>query len=213
MNISVRAESLGFSYQRGQMIVDDVNLSVAEGSITGITGPSGRGKSTLLYLFGLLLTPTAGDIWVADTPVRTISDAERSRLRAEKYGFVFQDAALDPARSVLENVLEPILYKAKRSRESVSRAHELLERFGVEARAAARPGQISGGQAQRIALCRAIVGRPSILIADEPTGNLDAAAASVVLDAFREQANAGVSVIIATHDQLVTASCDRIVQL
>ena len=142
-----------------------------------------------------------------------LSDSARARLRAATFGFVFQDAALDPSRTVLDNVVEMALYRREPRATALLRAHSLLERFGVELRINARPGEVSGGQAQRIALCRALLNNPSILLADEPTGNLDPESASVVIDALLAQARAGSAVIIVTHDPALVARCDRAIEL
>ncbi len=179
------------------------------GSITAITGPSGRGKSTLLYLLGLMLQPTAGSITVHGEAVNDLSDAERSRLRAFQFGFVFQDAALDSTRSVLDNVIETALYRNEDQAAARERGSALLERFGVNVPTDARPGQVSGGQAQRIALCRALLNDPSIVLADEPTGNLDPESSMVVLHALRDHAEAGNTVVVVTHERAVADACHR----
>ncbi|WP_258065736.1 ABC transporter ATP-binding protein [Rathayibacter rathayi] len=134
-------------------------------------------------------------------------------MRAEVFGFVFQDAALDPTRTVLDNVLETTLYRHERRAEAIPRARELLTRFGVDLRASATPGRVSGGQAQRIALCRALLNRPKILLADEPTGNLDPVTARAVVTAFHEHARTGATVIVVTHDPELVARCSRNVML
>jgi ABC-type lipoprotein export system ATPase subunit len=146
-------------------------------------------------------------------PVHRLGDAARARLRAHRFGFVFQDAALDASRAVLDNVIETALYRGQRRRHAIDRAGQLLERFGVELRASHKPGEISGGQAQRIALCRALLGEPDIVLADEPTGNLDPSTRDVVVDALHEHAAAGACVVIATHDPTVANSCDQHIEL
>lgn len=196
-------EELTFGYGRDEPILDRVSFQVRRGAIVAITGESGRGKSTLLYLTGLLLTPWAGEIWVGDQPASGLSDRERSRLRARHIGFVFQDAALDMSRSVLDNVIEQSLYSGLPRADAIDRAHRLLEEMGVELRADHRPGQVSGGQAQRVALCRALLVGPSIVLADEPTGNLDSRSAEGVIRALEAAAAGGSCVLIATHDPQV----------
>ncbi|RFA09124.1 ABC transporter [Subtercola boreus] len=209
----LEARDLRFGFRPGELLFDGWNTAIAAGELVALTGPSGRGKSTLLHLLGLMVRPAGGAVLVDGQPTGSASDAERARLRADLLGFVFQDALLDPGRTVLDNVLETALYRSEPRRASIGRARELLARFGVERRADARPGQLSGGQAQRIALCRALMNRPGILLADEPTGNLDAASAAVVLDAFREVTEAGAAVLVATHDPWLVAHCDRVVEL
>jgi ABC-type lipoprotein export system ATPase subunit len=207
------ARDLTFGYESSPPVVSDWTEEFLPGEVVAITGPSGRGKSTLLYLLGLMLEPSAGDVLIDGAPSSRMKDSERAQLRARYFGFVFQDAALDSTRSVLDNVLEVALY-AQVSREGmIERAHYLLDRFGVESRSHARPGQISGGQAQRIALCRALLNDPRVVLADEPTGNLDALSSGVVIDALRSQASGGAVVIIATHDPRVVSQCDREIRL
>ena len=160
-----------------------------------------------------MLSPSAGSVWLADEPVSALSDRRKAALRATTFGFVFQDAALDASRTVLDNVLETVLYRGGSRAEARTRAGELLERFGVDLRANAKPGQVSGGQAQRIALCRALLNRPRVLLADEPTGNLDPASAETVIDAFHGAAADGAAVVVVTHDPRVVERCDREVAL
>jgi ABC-type lipoprotein export system ATPase subunit len=178
-----------------------------------VTGASGRGKSTLLYLLGLMLRPGRGSISVNGETVHTLSDRRRAALRASHFGFVFQDAALDAGRTVLDNVTETALYRGQEPREARGQAMVLLERFGVQLRAGAKPGQVSGGQAQRIALCRALLHSPPIVLADEPTGNLDPVSSRVVMQAFTDHAAAGNTAIIVTHDPTIIAQCHRQVDL
>ncbi|GAA2966000.1 hypothetical protein GCM10010459_23040 [Microbacterium schleiferi] len=142
-----------------------------------------------------------------------MSDSRKARLRATEFGFVFQDAALDQTRTVLDNVTETALYRGERRSIATERALALLDRFRVNVASDRRPGQVSGGQAQRIALCRALLSNPRILLADEPTGNLDPGTASVVVRALREHASSGATVIIVTHSPEVADSCDRTLQL
>lgn len=140
-------------------------------------------------------------------------DAERADLRARNFGFVFQDAVLDPTRTVLDNTLETSLYRRVSRQDDMPRAWALLKRFGVAERARHLPGQISGGQAQRIALCRALLGEPRILLADEPTGNLDAVSGDVVVAALTEHARGGGTVVLATHDRRIARQCDQVLEV
>ncbi|MEF2976057.1 ABC transporter ATP-binding protein [Subtercola sp. YIM 133946] len=205
----LEAVGLRFAYERASPIIDGFTALFEPGELVALTGPSGRGKSTLLYLLGLLVRPLAGQVLFEGEPTGILNDAQRARLRATRLGFVFQDAALDPTRSILDNVVETSLYRGVDRRRSLTRARALVERFGVERRAESRPGQISGGQAQRIALCRALMNDPRLILADEPTGNLDRESAAIVLGAFRERAEAGACVLIATHDLALVSQCDR----
>lgn len=205
--LSVR--DLVFSYNSEARVLNEVTLEIDPGEIVALTGVSGRGKSTLLYVLGLLLRPSAGEVWLRGTSLEHATDAERSNFRSRHFGFVFQDAALNPSRSILDNVLETCLYRGENPREQMGAAKALLEQLGVQQRSHHKPGQVSGGQAQRIALCRALLHEPSIVLADEPTGNLDSITSEVVMHAFRQRADAGAAVVIATHDAAVVARADR----
>ena len=209
----IEAKDITFGYDESSPILTEWSAIFDAGEIVAVTGPSGRGKSTLLYLLGLMLMPTSGQVLINGASVAQLGDRARAHLRAEQFGFVFQDAALDATRTVLNNVIETALYRAAPRETAVSRANELLAQFGVDLRAGAKPGQVSGGQAQRIALCRALLNDPRILMADEPTGNLDPASADVVVDAFRAQAHSGATVIVVTHDPHLVAQCDRKIEL
>nr|WP_255461350.1 ABC transporter ATP-binding protein [Glaciihabitans sp. INWT7] len=204
---------LEFGYGQGSSVLSDWNGDFFAGEIIAITGPSGRGKSTLLYILGLMIKPRSGVVLVDGRAASELKDAERARLRAFLFGFVFQDAALDPTRTVLDNVIESSMYRQESLSRSKVRALELMEQFGVALRASHKPGQVSGGQAQRIALCRALLNDPKIILADEPTGNLDAVSSAVVMEAFRGQANSGSTVIVATHDPNLVAQCDRRIEI
>lgn len=212
--VLLRAQGLSFAYApRAGGIVSSWDASFAAGSLTALTGPSGRGKSTVLYLLGLMLQPSGGEILVGTHATSGLRDSAKARLRAAAYGFVFQDAALDASRSVIDNVTESALYRGGPRRAARTRARELLERFDVAVPPSRRPGQVSGGQAQRIALCRALIGAPRILLADEPTGNLDPATAQLVVDALRSHAATGAAVIVVTHSPEVASACDRVLEL
>lgn len=207
----VEARGLSHRYGRSAAVLENVDFDLRPGELVALTGASGAGKSTLLFVLGLLLRPTEGVLTVDGRDTRLMADAERARLRARAFGFLFQDAALDPTRSILDNVTEPGLYGPDRDRRALREpAIRLLERLGVAHRALARPGRVSGGQAQRIALCRALVYEPAVVIADEPTSGLDRESSAVVLDELRRRAQSGVGVIIATHDSRVIDLCDRV---
>ncbi len=209
----LRADGLTFGYSDHESLLDGWSDEFHGGEVVAITGPSGRGKSTLLYLLGLMHRPRGGRVMLDGADCTALTDSQRARLRAHFFGFVFQDAALDATRSVLDNVLETSLYRGVPKSVMVARARELLDRFDVELRAEAKPGQVSGGQAQRIALCRSLLNDPRVLLADEPTGNLDEASAKVVTEAFHDHARDGAAVIVVTHDLALAAQCHRIVEL
>jgi lipoprotein-releasing system ATP-binding protein len=174
--------------------------SFEPGTLTMITGPSGSGKSTLLAILALLLTPSEGRLSWQGRDMLRLDDAERTTLRARHAGFVFQDALLDLSRTARDNVLEAAALSGLDMRTARRDATILLERFGVADLADRLPGKTSGGQAQRIALCRALIKRPSVVFADEPTGNLDPVSAATVWQALSTAANEGATVIVATHD-------------
>lgn len=209
----LRAENITFGYEPGVPVVECWTERVDAGEVLAVTGPSGCGKSTLLYILGIMLKPDSGEVHLEDQAVARISDTRRAWLRANYFGFVFQDAALDVTRSVLDNVLETALYRGKGRASEEARALELLEAFGVSLRANVKPTKVSGGQAQRIALCRALMNRSRVLLADEPTGNLDAEASAMVVSALKEQAASGAAVVVVTHDPELVEKCDRVVRL
>lgn len=206
-------QGLSFEYERDVPIFADRSEAFFPGEMVAITGPSGRGKSTLLYMLGLMMKPQTGVIEMNGLPVSGLRDGQRAAIRAQHFGFVFQDAVLDPTRSVLDNIVETSLYAGLARNLAVDRARDLMGSLGVGLRAKAKPGQVSGGQAQRIALCRALLNDPSILLADEPTGNLDSATSEVVIASLRQQAEAGATVIVVTHDPQLVPACDREVTL
>ena len=210
---SLAVQDLRFHYRRGgEELYQGLDATFTPGAVTAITGASGRGKSTLLYLLGLLLSPSAGQVLLDGQDVSAAPDAERSALRARRVGFVFQDSELDPTRTLLDSVSEVGLYSGMPAGALRGRARQLLERFGLGHRADHRPGQISGGQAQRVALCRALMNDPDIVLADEPTGNLDPDNADLVLDQLTEIAGDGRCVLIATHDpQVLSRSTEELV--
>ena len=209
----IEARDVTFGYDPAAPILSEWSASFGAGEVVAVTGPSGRGKSTLLYLLGLMLKPSGGQVIVEGESAAQLSDRRRAQLRAERFGFVFQDAALDSTRTVLDNIVETALYRGESREAAVRRANELMVQFGVELRSSAKPGQVSGGQAQRIALCRALLNDPRIVLADEPTGNLDPSSAGVVVDALRAQARSGAAVIVVTHEPTLVATCDRKIEL
>lgn len=205
---------LVFGYRRvEQPVIDRVSHDFAPGAMTAVTGASGRGKSTILYLLGLMLTPRSGQVLLDGRDVSALPDAERSRLRADGIGFVFQDAVLDPARSVIDNVVEGARYTDLDLTVVHDRAVDMLASIGVGHRIDHLPGEISGGQAQRVALCRALVKQPRVVLADEPTGNLDPQSADVVWDVLADHARSGATVVVATHDPARAERCDARLEL
>lgn len=204
---------LTFGYHLDEPVLEHLTWKFPPGHVTAVIGASGRGKSTLLYVLGLLVTPQAGSVILDGEDLSTWPDRRRAELRARTIGFVFQDAALDTTRTVLDNILEGSFYAAMDRQETTRRAFELMERFDVGLRADHKPGEISGGQAARVALCRAFITDPRIILADEPTGNLDQRSAAVVLDALTDAAEGGAIVVIASHDPEVTERTDAVLDL
>ena len=198
-----------------QQVLHDIDLRLVRGELTALIGPSGSGKSTLLNLIGLLDSPTAGELYLLGQPTRELDDGARTRLRNEAIGFVFQFHHLIPAFSVLDNVLMPLMIRHGKPRaEDRELALELLHAVGLAGFAASKANRISGGQQQRVAIARALVTRPALLLADEPTGNLDTKTAESVFTLFRRfNREFGCAVLVVTHDPRLAASCARTVQL
>lgn len=209
----IQISDVSFGYRRGAPIVDRFSFRADDGVMTALTGPSGSGKSTVLYLAGLMVAPWSGSIIVDGCEVTGLSDGERSAIRGSKVGFVFQDGCLDASRTVLDNVIESTAYSGAGRGQAKLAALGLLSRLGVVVDPQRKPLSISGGQAQRVGVCRALLPNPRIVLADEPTGNLDDLSASVVLDELEAVARSGAVVVVATHDARVVARCDESVAL
>ncbi|MXR40132.1 ATP-binding cassette domain-containing protein [Halobaculum sp. WSA2] len=190
--------------------LSNVEFAVAGGEVVAVVGPSGSGKSTMLNLLGLLDDPTEGRVELHGTPVAGRSERERTDVRRETIGFVFQDFHLVPTLSAVENVRLPTAFL---SEDHTDRAVDLLERVGLGDRLDHTPDELSGGQKQRVAIARSLINEPDVLLADEPTGNLDRETGVSVLEEIREIAAAGVGVVAVTHDDLVTGYADRTVEL
>ena len=190
-------------------------LRVDQGEIVGLIGPSGCGKSTLLFVLGLMLRPTSGSVRVLGQDLSAASDAERSRFRASRLGFVFQDYLLDTSRSVRDNVLEVSKYRGDSTarRQAHVRVDHLLSVLGVDLDRTRRASDLSGGQSQRVAVCRALFPMPSLILADEPTGNLDRASAKDVMNELERQAKRGVAVIVVTHSPDALPRNTRVIEI
>jgi putative ABC transport system ATP-binding protein len=186
-----------------------ISFAVAEGELVAITGPSGSGKSTLLHLMGTLDRPTAGTVRVTGLDVAALSDRELSGLRAVSIGFVFQQFFLAEHATALDNVADALLYAGTGIAERRHQAARALQRVGLGRKLAARPTQLSGGERQRVAIARAVAGRPAIVLADEPTGNLDSVAGAALLDLLEELNAEGATIIVITHDHAVAARLPR----
>ncbi len=190
-----------------------VHLEINKGEFISINGPSGCGKSTLLSILGLLDSPTEGNYSLAGKPVADLPLSERARIRNREVGFIFQSFNLIGDLSVFENVELPLTYRGLRAAERKTRVTEALERVGMAHRGKHLPSQLSGGQQQRVAVARAVAGDPLILLADEPTGNLDSTNGEAVMDLLRELHAQGATICMVTHDQRYAAHADRSVHL
>ena len=193
--------------------LDGIHLAIDFGEYVAIAGPSGCGKSTLLSILGLLDTPTAGRYWLNDRPVESLSVAERARTRNREIGFIFQSFNLIGDLTVYENVELPLTYMGMSGAERRKRVDQSLERVGMGHRARHLPGQLSGGQQQRVAVARAVVTQPSILLADEPTGNLDSHNGELVMQLLRDLHGDGATICMVTHDPRYAAHATRSVHL
>jgi putative ABC transport system ATP-binding protein len=190
-----------------------IHLDIQRGEYVAIAGPSGCGKSTLLSILGLLDTPTEGRYWLNNRPVEQLSLSERARTRNREIGFIFQSFNLIGDLTVFENVELPLTYRGMRASERRQRVNAALERVGMAHRAKHLPSQLSGGQQQRVAVARAVVGEPLILLADEPTGNLDSKNGEMVMELMRELHRGGATICMVTHDPRYAAHADRSVHL
>jgi len=213
----IEARQLAKTYRLGQVDVAalrGVDVDVGAGEFIAITGPSGSGKSTLMHILGCLDTPTSGTYRLDGEDVSGLSGKRLAQVRNRKVGFVFQTFNLMPRLTVEENVALPLKYRGGVPRgERRARALRLLERLGLAPRVGHRPDELSGGERQRVAIARALVGEPAILMADEPTGNLDSASGAEVLQTFAELHRAGHTIVLVTHDPNVAARAERVIQM
>ena len=210
----IRLEGLTKEYPMGAEIVRalrGIDLEIRQNELLAIMGPSGSGKSTLMNILGCLDVPTAGRYWLDGRDVAGLSQSELARVRGRRIGFVFQTFELLPRQTALRNVELPLIYSAAPGRRA--RASESLRRVGLAERMGHRPNQMSGGQRQRVAIARALVQRPAILLADEPTGNLDTRTGDEILDLFAGLHREGQTIVIVTHEPDVAARCERVVRI
>jgi putative ABC transport system ATP-binding protein len=211
--MSLQLEDVTKDYPGGVRALDGVCLRVEDGEMVGIVGPSGSGKSTLLHVMGTLERPSGGRVEVAGADVAALGERELAGLRARRIGFVFQQFFLLDGMSAEENVAQGMLYSGTPLPERTAAARAALERVGLGHRMTHRPNELSGGERQRVAIARAVVARPSIVFADEPTGNLDSRSGAGVLAVLRELHGEGTTIVVITHDRDVAAALPRRVRL
>lgn len=212
----IRLEHISKIYHPGEneiRALSDVSLTIHKGEFVAIVGQSGSGKSTLMNLLGCLDTPTDGAYILEGSDVSTLSDQQLSAIRNRQIGFIFQGFNLIPSLTALENVELPLIYRGVGREERRRAARESLERVGLSNRMRHRPAEMSGGQQQRVAIARAIAAHPPILLADEPTGNLDSTSGADVMDILRSLNRDGHTVILITHDSGIAAAIDRVVHI
>lgn len=212
----IEAQNIIKDYDMGKVKVralNGIDLSIEKGEFVAIIGPSGSGKSTLMHIIGCLDTPTEGLYLLDNLKVSDLHKSELAAIRNKKVGFVFQTFNLLPHLNILKNVELPLMYAGMKTKERIKQAKEILASVGLSDRLKHKPSELSGGQRQRVAIARAIVNKPAIILADEPTGNLDTQAGSDILSIFNELHAQGHTVIIVTHDMAVAKRADRIIRI
>jgi putative ABC transport system ATP-binding protein len=212
----IELRGIGKTYKLGSnefAALVDINLHIKNNEYVALTGPSGSGKSTLMNVLGCLDLPTAGSYSLDGEAVAGLSEDELASVRNRKIGFIFQSFYLMPRASTLDNVAQPLIYRGLSPAARQAKAAEALSRVGLEHRLLHKPNELSGGQRQRVAIARALVGHPEVLLADEPTGNLDSKTAKEILSLFSELHADGITIVIVTHDPAVAAYCHRVVRL
>jgi putative ABC transport system ATP-binding protein len=203
------ANSLTKVYRRGReeiRALDNVSFAIEHGQFAAITGPSGAGKTTLLNILGCMDTPTSGTLKIVGREVQNLNETEQTHLRRAEIGFVFQHFGLIPTLTVAENIALPTLFARRRNN---GRIDELLERVDLANRRTHRPHELSGGEMQRVAIARALVNSPNLILADEPTGNLDSATGSSIIDLFRRLNAQGLTIVVVTHNETMAQAAQR----
>jgi putative ABC transport system ATP-binding protein len=212
----IRLQGITKQYRMGDQTVralQGIDLHIQRNELIAFIGASGSGKSTMMNIIGCLDRPSSGEYWLNGREVATMSSDELARVRNQEIGFIFQSFHLLPRASALDNVAQPLIYRGIPLRERMALAERALQRVGLGDRMHHRPNELSGGQRQRVAIARALVGNPSILLADEPTGNLDSATSLEILALIKELHAAGQTVVMVTHEPEIAEQCQRIVRL
>jgi putative ABC transport system ATP-binding protein len=216
MDPVISVQELRKTYMMGTTLVEalkSITLDIVPNEFVALMGPSGSGKSTLMNLIGCLDTPTSGDYWLNGVNVSTMHDNELAEVRNKEIGFVFQTFNLLPRLSALENVALPLVYAGKSKSQRLDRAEEVLDKVGLGDRMDHKPNELSGGQRQRVAIARALVNQPSIILADEPTGNLDTKTSYEIMDIFERIHESGNTIILVTHEPDIAEHANRVVKL
>ena len=212
----IKTTDLTKEYEVGSQSVkalNGINLSVEKGEFLSIMGPSGSGKTTLMNIIGCLDTPTKGTYYLNNKSVSELSDDELAHIRNDEIGFVFQSFHLLARNSALDNVMLPLKYAGTTKKDAIKRSQEALNKVGLSDRSSHSPSELSGGQQQRVAIARALVNKPSILFADEPTGNLDSKTGDDVMKLFKELNDAGQTIILITHEDSIAKQSNRIITI
>ena len=212
----IALRDIGKTYRLGETsfdALDGVTLDIARNEYVALTGPSGSGKSTLMNLLGCLDTPSRGHYSLDGEAVEGMDDEQLASIRNRKIGFIFQNFYLMPRLTALDNVAQPLIYRGLSPVRRRERAADALRRVGLADRVGHRPNELSGGQRQRVAVARALVGKPELLLADEPTGNLDSRTAREIMDLFEQLHVEGQTLIVVTHDPGIAACCKRLIRL
>jgi putative ABC transport system ATP-binding protein len=216
MKAVLHIENVSKSYLLGKIevpVLNDINLTINEGEFAAIMGPSGSGKSTLMNIIGCLDRPTSGKIVIADMDISKLSEIELARIRGKKIGFVFQTFNLISRLTAQKNVELPMVYQDVLGKMRDKRAKALLELLGLGERTGHKPAELSGGQRQRVAIARALANEPEIILADEPTGNLDSKTGQEIMQIFDKLHSEGRTILMVTHDRELADNCDRIIRL
>lgn len=216
MSIMIQTKNLIRSFKDGEnttTVLKGIDLQIKEGEFVAIMGRSGAGKSTLLYQISLLDNPTSGEIILAGVNAHTLSDDEKSKFRLQKLGYVFQDYALLPDLTAIENVALPLIMQKKSKEHAYKMAEEALTKVGLGQRLNNLPGKLSGGEQQRVSVARAIAHKPTILFADEPTANLDSESSALVIKIFQELHKSGQTIVMVTHEEEYGKIADRVISM